>query len=284
MLGPEPGGLLVVSRTSDRAFVPAEIGVIELIGNAAMLALRNAELLEDLKAANTAKSEFLNLAAHELRTPVTVIKGYTSMLQAGSLDEGAEREHALSTIENKTAELARLVDSLLFTARLQAQPPAADDRSFDAVDVSARAVERAGAYARLGGASVTWSTDVEHLDALGDPESAGRILDNLLNNAIAYSDGPAHVELRITSTAEEVAIEVEDKGRGIPADQQAAVFDAFVRVEEPGSDPGTGAGLGLYIARRLAENIGAELSLVRSAPGSGSVFRLRLRRRVEAGR
>ncbi len=282
MLGPGPGGLLVVSRTSDRPFGPAEVGVLELIGNAAMLALRNANLLEDLKAANTAKSEFLNLAAHELRTPVTVIKGYTSMLQSGSLHEGAEREQALSTIQNKTTELARLVDSLLITARLQAEPPADDDRSFDAVDVCARAVERAAAYARLSGATVTWSTDAEHVDALGNPESAGRILDNLLNNAIAYTDGPARVDLTITSTNQDVLIEIEDNGRGIPADQQAAVFDAFVRVEEAGADPGIGAGLGLYIARRLAENIRGDLSLVRSAPGMGSVFRLRLRRHAPA--
>jgi len=207
-----------------------------------------------------------------------VIKGYTSMLQAGSLDDGAERERALSIIQNKAAELARLVDSLLLTARLQTRPPTADDRSFNAVEVSAQAVERASAYAGLGGGTVSWSTDVEHVDALGDPDSAGRILDNLLNNAIAYSDGPARVELRVSSTDRDVTIDVEDHGRGIPANQHAAVFDPFVRVDEPGGEAGTGAGLGLYIARRLAELIGGELLLVRSEPASGSVFRLRLRR------
>ena len=284
MLGADPGGLLVVSRMTEEPFSTADIGVVELMGNAAMLALRNARLLEDLKAANTAKSEFLNLAAHELRTPVTVIKGYTSMLQGGSFDDGAQREGALSIIQDKAAELARLIDSLLFTARLQSEPPAVEQRRIDAVPIAALAVERASAYVRLRGGTVTWSADQERVDVYADADSAGRILDNLLNNAIAYSDGPPEIELTIESTEDHVAIDIKDRGRGIPPAQHAAIFDAFVRVEGAGSEKSTGAGLGLYIARRLAEGMGGELSLVRSEPANGSVFRLRLARRDDKPR
>lgn len=284
MLGAEPAGLLVVSRTAEKPFGNADMGIVELMGNAAMLALRNARLLEDLKAANTAKSEFLNLAAHELRTPVTVIKGYTSMLQGGAFDDGAAKDSALSIIQDKAAELARLVDSLLFTARLQSEPPALELQRVDAVALAAQAVERAAAYAQLRGGTVKLSAGRERVEVDADADSAGRILDNLLNNAIAYSDGAPEIDVAIQSAEDHVLIDVADCGRGIPPAQHAAIFDPFVRIERAGSDQSPGAGLGLYIARRLAESMGGDLSLVRSEPESGSVFRLRLGRGGAAGR
>ena len=88
----------------------------------------------------------------------------------------------------------------------------------------------------------------------------------------------AHVEVRVAARDRFVEVDVHDDGRGIPASHHAAVFDEFVRVDdgEIGSVPG--AGLGLYIGRRLAESMGGELILVSSTPGQGSIFRLRLNR------
>jgi signal transduction histidine kinase len=278
MVKGQPAGLLVVSRENDRAFTAGDISLIELMGNAAMLALRNARLFEDLEVASAAKTQFLNMAAHELRTPVTVISGYTSILQSGQLDDRKDTDKALAVIEKKARELANLVDALLVAARMQSGSIGAERGAFDIAEGAAQAVARAEPFAQLSGGTLSVVLPAGAVHALGNPEHAGRILDNLINNAIAYSRGIPHVEVRVASADAFVLVDVHDDGRGIPESHQAAIFDEFVRIDDGENGSVPGAGLGLYIGRRLAESMGGELILVRSEPGEGSVFRLRLER------
>jgi signal transduction histidine kinase len=276
MLQGEPRGLLVVSRTGEQPFTAGDVSILELMGNAAMLALRNARLFEDLQLASAAKTQFLNMAAHELRTPITVIKGYASILQEGELNDRGDTSKALAVIEQKAAELAQLVDALLLAARAQAGSIGGERIRFDIVECAAQAVARAKAFSELAGGTLTAVLPSGPMDALGNPEQTSRILDNLINNAIAYRSGPPHVEVRVNGTDEYVEVEVHDDGRGIAQSHHAAVFDEFVRVDDGEEAAVPGSGLGLYIGRRLAEHMGGELTLIRSAPGEGSVFRLRL--------
>ncbi|MEA2655924.1 MAG: two-component system, OmpR family, phosphate regulon sensor histidine kinase PhoR, partial [Chloroflexota bacterium] len=278
MLKGQPAGLLVVSREGEAPFTAGDVSILELMGNAAMLALRNARLFEDLQLASAAKTQFLNMAAHELRTPVTVISGYTSILQSGGLDDRADTDKALAVIERKASELADLVDALLVAARVQSGSIGAERNAFDIVDGASQAVARAEAFADLSGGTLTAVLPSEPLEALGNPEHARRILDNLINNAISYSSGPPHVEVHVAANDRFVEVDVHDHGRGIPESHHAAVFEEFVRIDDVESGSVPGAGLGLYIGRRLAESMGGELILVSSSPGQGSVFRLRLDR------
>src|SRR5487761_877845 len=283
MLKGEPGGLLVVSRTGDTPFTAGDVSILELMGNAAMLELRNARLFEDLQLASAAKTEFLTMAAPELRTPITVISGYTAILQAGGFNDRSDIDKALTVIEHKADELAKVVDALLLAARVQSGSIGAVNGAFDIVECVELAVARAQPFAELAGAKLTAVLPPGAIDALGNPEHASRILDNLINNSIAYSSGSPWVEVRLAASDDHVEVDVQDHGRGIAASHHAAVFDEFVRIDdgEIGSPPG--AGRGLCIGRRLAESMGGELILVRSAPGEGSVFRLRLNR-PDAGR
>ena len=276
ILGGAPSGLLVVSRTIDTPFAASDVAILELMGNAAMLALRNARLLEDLTTANLAKSDFLNMAAHELRTPVTVIKGYTSMLRSEPSDDVRRRNNSLDVIERKAAELGRLVESLLTAAR--AQSGAITEVSpVDATDALRQAVARALPFAELRGGAIGLSLPSAPVHVLGSDESIGRILDNLLNNAVAYSEGAPRIEARLSLEPGHADLEIEDRGQGMAPEHHEAIFDAFVRVDSATPSSIGGAGLGLYISKQLAQGMGAELSLVRSEPGQGSVFRLRLR-------
>jgi len=263
MLKGEPAGLLVVSREGDQPFTSGDVSMIELMGNAAMLALRNARLFEDLQLASAAKTQFLNMAAHELRTPVTVISGYTSMLQTAGVGDRDDTDRALTVIEQKASELANLVDALLVAARMQGGSIGGERTTFDIVEGTAQAVARAGAFADLSGGTLAAVLPPNPVPAMGNPEHARRILDNLINNAIAYSSGPPHVEVRVTTRDEFVLVDVHDDGRGIPASHHAAVFDEFVRLDDAETGSVPGAGLGLYIGRRLAESMGGELHLYR---------------------
>jgi signal transduction histidine kinase len=276
-LSGRPAGLLIVSRTADRQFTNADTTTLQLMGNAAMLALRNARLFEELKKASASKTEFLNLAAHELRTPVTVISGYASLLRAGIIERNStESDKALGVIEQKAGELKKLVDALLLAARLQTGSPVTKRRVLDIVESVRLAASRAKAFAGLKGGTVGSQLPDAPILVVADGDHLARILDNLLNNAVAYSDGPPQVEARVVPAPGHVWVEVRDRGRGIPASQSEFIFEQFARVEDPNESGTSGAGLGLYIARGLARNMGGELELFSTELGKGSIFRLRL--------
>lgn len=216
----------------------------------------------------------LNLAAHEMRAPLTVLRGYLSMLRDGSLDDAA-REDAIRMMETKAEELGGLADVLVTAARLESQDLVRQPVVFDVGEAVAAAARRAEPRARLERASV-------HVFATGAPArvhadrcQVTRILTNLVNNAITYSSPPAEVAVEIRPSGP-VEVAVHDRGLGIAVEQQARIFERFSRFADGGVHRTSGLGLGLAISRDLAELNGGELLLERSAPGEGSVFVLRL--------
>lgn len=237
---------------------------------------RRVELAErgrlEAEAASASKSEFLNMAAHELRTPLSVLSGYLSLLLEGSL--GPPGEQWLDTmriIQQKTAELNRLVDSLLQAARIGGEAPAGEARPIDLAAAASDAVQRAGDRARLQGATVLLAAPSAPVLVQANEEQVSRILNCLIDNALTYADGPAWVKVTV---AAEGAVDVEDRGPGIPAGEEEAIFERFHRVAAPGRLSPPGAGLGLYIARSLAHLHGGTLELVPSPACEGSRFRL----------
>ena len=267
--------LLAASRLAEPPLTQEEIATLQQVGSVAVLALRNARLLEEAQAASRAKSDFLNLAAHELRTPLSVISGYLSMLQDGSFGEPSEMWRApIDTVAHKASELSGLVRSLLTAARIQAGTLPSNRGLVDLRQLVKEACLRAEARAHLLGGEVILETPDAAVRVLADEDHVGRVLDNLLNNALTYSDGPAVVEV-VVSLGATAEVQVTDHGIGIDPAQHARVFERFYRAD-PAVTMHSGTGLGLYIARELAGQNGGSLELLTSAPGSGSSFVLRL--------
>jgi signal transduction histidine kinase len=277
VVGEKPDGLLVLSRVSGPAFTADDVEMLRLIGHVAALALRNARLFAGAQEASQAKSLFLNMAAHELRTPLTVILGYVSLLLEGSLGPPSDSwRPALELLEGKSRELAALVDGILIAARLEEGPIGLPREMLDLRDVLARAVVRLQPRARLTQAEVVAEAPPSELLVEAHQESLDQILDNLLNNAIAYSASGPRVRLRARSEDGQAVVAVDDLGVGIAADMRERIFERLVRIDQPqlGFPPGTG--LGLYISRTLAERMNGSLVLAHSEPGQGSTFELRL--------
>jgi PAS domain S-box-containing protein len=273
-VGDEVAAILLLGRQRDMAFSTDDLDMLQLIGNVAAVALRNAQLYSQAQESSLSKSEFLNLAAHELRTPLSVVRGYASMLIDGTLGPGPRQwERPLEVLENKLRELNNLVDDLLTAARTEAGEISAEPALVDLAEVVRGAVQRAEARAAL----LTGQITVEHprtpVVAHADPDHVGRILDNLINNALTYSVTPPVVRLRVTEPAE---VAVEDGGAGIALEVHERIFERFFRVNDENLGPKPGTGLGLYISRALAERQGGALRLDRSAPGMGSTFVLSL--------
>jgi signal transduction histidine kinase len=268
---------VTVSRRTDRPFTASEARTLEVVSAAAGIALENARLFQDARQASLAKTEFLNMAGHELRTPLAVIRGYLSLIATGAYGTPPEGwVSVLSLLEDKSAELSTMVESILVAARLQTGRVQVSRDEVDLDAVVQQAVSRASAAAALTGGAVVGRYTSTPVRALGDARQIGVIVDNLLANAVKYSPPPAAVTATLESRGGFAEVRIADRGRGIPRDHQARIFEEFVRVDDKETGLTSGTGLGLYIARQLAERYGGSLELEWSEPGRGSSFLLRL--------
>ena len=284
LLGGMVDGVLVLFRAEDRAFTTGDLDTLALMAGIAVLALRNARLFREVQESSRTKSRFLNLAAHELRTPLTVITGYVSMLGDGSLGEpSAHWAVPVEIIASKSRELTQLVEDLLVTARLEAGAVPSVPAVVDMVEVARAASDRAGPRAALLDGEIVLSLPSHAVPVLADLVQVERIVDNLVNNALAYSTRPPRVELTVHGARDGSAGElvVSDNGIGIPAQRAEDIFQQFTRLDELPDRAGTG--LGLYIGRELAERNSGSLTLLRSRAGVGSSFLLRLPAAQTAG-
>jgi signal transduction histidine kinase len=278
VLGGSVIAVLLVSRMHDQPFRREDALTLQLVGNVAVLALRNARLFAEAQEAHRARSDFLNMAGHELRTPLTVIKGYLSMLSDGSLGQPpAGLRQPIELLASKADELGTLVDDLLFTSRLDSGRLPAHPMRLDLRIAIQEAARRAEPRVHLLGGDLETQVSDDPLVVSADPEHVARVLDNLVNNALTYRrpGQPAWVHLSARLEDTQAVVSVEDRGRGIPAELHERIFERFVRGEQ-GTSGAPGTGLGLYISRQLAARHGGRLELDRSAPGQGSRFSLRL--------
>jgi signal transduction histidine kinase len=267
---------MVLSRRDDHPFLANDLAMFQLIGNQAVLALRNARLFAQAQAVTRAQSDFLNMAAHELRTPLSVIAGYVSMMEDGTLGEPPRHWLApLETLRSKSAELDTLISELLVASRLEAGTMPFQDGVIELRDAAFAAIERIQPRASLLRARLDHRFPNEPVLAVGDAEQLGRILDNLLNNALSYSAERPRVGVTVHG-GRDTRIEVRDSGHGVPPEERERIFERFYRIDDPNVRHVPGTGLGLYISRQLAVRMGGSLTLDRTVVSRGSTFTLRL--------
>ena len=237
------------------------------------------DLYAAAQAASVAKSEFLNLAAHELRTPLSVVSGYLAMLQEGSLGAGPESwDKPLEILNSKTLELNKIVDDLLTASRLEIGSLLLQMETLDLRQEVAEAVERSAARAQLMGAEVNLKLPKTPVLVEADRAHLARIADNLINNALTYNLDPVRVVVRVIDRSPDgdPGIEVEDNGIGVMPGMEEKIFDRFTRLDDPAIGPVPGTGLGLHLSRELARRHGGSLVLARTEHHQGSVFTLRV--------
>jgi PAS domain S-box-containing protein len=231
---------------------------------------------EDAEAATKAKSEFLNNIAHDFRTPIHAIQGFSSYLQAESVTE--RQKKFISFINESSKNLLRLVEDLLDVSKLTSGKIELRSVEFDLN----KSVTDAVAMARIGVMDKPVTLLCVLPDSLprvkGDDIRYRQILDNLISNAIKYTD---HGQVTVTVNSEyegcpegkcRVRISVKDTGLGIPKEKQSRIFDAFTRFHEfEGGKERGGVGMGLYIVKTLVDLMKGTTSVV-SEVGQGSEF------------
>lgn len=221
-----------------------------------------------LKEADEAKTMFLATASHELKTPLTVIRGFAQALTSGLALDTADRGEALRAIERRAVELTKIVDRLLLSSRIEAGRAEVVPVEADVLGVVA---ERAAALEAATGRSIVVEGTPDLPQAVVDPDALATVIDHLLDNAIKYSPGGEPVLVRMSAQDAWVDLAVVDTGIGMDAEQMAHCFEKFWQAESSDVRRFGGTGIGLYIVRSLVEAMGGKVS-VESAPGRGSTF------------
>jgi len=269
-------GLLAMGRKKDDPFDPAAVQSLQQFSTLGALLLRNARLIAQAQDAERAKSEFMSIAVHELRAPLTVTGGYLALALEGAFGELPKPLRGiLETVQRKTEEAKDLADELVTVARLEGKVLMPRTNPVSVNHAVQEALLRARPRAEL--VRATLQTEIgDDVVMLADGALVGKILDNLLNNALTYTRHPPTIRVGVRREGAQVALTVTDDGIGVSPEDQGRIFQRFARGTDPlvGEKPGTG--LGLYLSRGLAEQMSGSLQLESSRPGEGSTFVLRL--------
>ena len=240
---------------------------------------RRAELIVERRAAELeslerSKSRFLNLASHELKGPITVLRGYIAMMGEGVFPAG-ELPDLASLLEGRVAQMDFLVTQMVEAARLE---DSRLDLRRDLLDIreAVREAVAAVTLTRRPNRPVEAFLPSEPVWVVGDGPRIETICLNLLDNALKYSPGNTRVTCRVTG-GEHPNVVVSDEGVGIAPDLMGQLFTRFGRIENALTRSVPGTGLGLYISREVARRLGGDITVV-SDPGLGSTFTLSLPR------
>ena len=259
----------------------SERQAVEILSRTAALAIERArddQALRDgerrLREADRHKDEFLAALSHELRNPLAPLRTALQLLRTDAAESA--RGRLLDTMDRQVNQLVRLVDDLLEVSRISRGAVELRNERLDAASVVALAIETSEPVIRAAGHDLSVESPDHPVWINGDRVRLAQILSNLLNNAAKYSNAGGRIVVRTSEHAGEAWISVRDGGVGIDPESMARLFDLFVRGPESDRRHREGLGVGLALARRLAELHGGSLSGASEGPGRGSEFTLRL--------
>jgi two-component system CheB/CheR fusion protein len=220
------------------------------------------------------QDEFLAWAGHELRSPLTTLRGYLQ-LAARRLDPGADERlrRYLGLAGEEAQRLGLLVGELLDATRLQSGKLHLRLAPLDLAPLVAHTVELAQVLTQ--GQTLALETEAGPIMVAGDAGRLEQVLFNLLTNAITHAAGTERIEVRLRRDGETAELVVRDDGPGIPAEALETIFARFAQADPIPRPGGAGLGLGLYIAREIVAAHGGTIG-AQSAPGEGAAFTVRL--------
>ncbi|MHB8645365.1 MAG: sensor histidine kinase [Thermomicrobiales bacterium] len=267
------GAITFVSAESGRHYTQADLAMAEEVANRAALAVENARLYSDAQRAIAVRDEFMSLASHELKTPVTSLKMYTQVLRRQAERRGeTDVTERFIKMERQIDKLTGLINDLLNVARIEGGRLEFLDELFDLNAVVREAVD--AVQPTTAKHTITIEGDID-TPIWGDGERIGQVVTNLLTNAVKYSPQADRVLVRLAREDERAIVSVQDFGIGIDEDHQPKIFDQFYRVSDPSEKTYPGLGLGLHIASEIVRRHGGTLG-VQSAKNAGAIFTVTL--------
>ncbi|MEX0772666.1 MAG: PAS domain S-box protein [Balneolales bacterium] len=230
---------------------------------------------EQAEQANKTKSIFLANMSHELRSPLNSIVGFTRRLLKGSGPlTDTRNQNALKTISRNAGNLFSLINDILDLSKVEAGKMDFDQKDVKLADLCTQIIEEVEPMASAKNISVTFKCSQDY-QVKADPRRLRQVLLNIINNAIKFTDDGS-VDIRLAANGEnEVLIMVKDTGLGISEDRMDVIFNMYEQVDSDRDEKRGGSGLGLTISRRLAREMGGDVT-VASKPNQGSCFTIHL--------
>jgi signal transduction histidine kinase len=279
----------VVGILSAMSYVPhdfnrQEIALLEAIANQVGTSAENARLFQEVKEhvvnleeayarlqeLDNMKDEMIQNISHEMRTPLTFVKGYVQLLLDEQLGELTDMQQAsLEIVDRKTEQLARLIGDIITLQTLTEKTLRV--QITDLAEIARQAIGVWQSEASSSGIALEEVISDNIPLALADPDHVRQVFDHLLSNAIKFSLDEGMITVRITAAEGWLVTEVSDTGIGIPPDQLSRIFDRFYQVDGSAERRFGGAGLGLSVVKLIVESHGG-MVFVQSRLGEGSVF------------
>ncbi len=264
--------LLITTKLTDQSLEmdasPLHDGQGNLVG--AVVVLHD---VSELNRLEMVRREFVANASHELKTPITAIRGLVETLIDDEELEPAKRDRFLGKIKDQSIRLGSIVTDLLTISRLESESNETEEMSFDLCEV---VQSTSSVFISTGEEQdITVKVQVPNspIELSGDEEALRQIVSNLLDNAVKYSSTGGEVCVRLHRHDDHAILEVEDTGIGIEPKDQDRIFERFYRVDKARSRELGGTGLGLAIVKHIAQSHGGNVSLD-SIPGTGSTFKV----------
>ena len=277
-------GTLILSTTGDGSFGEYDLRLLMLFAEQAAVAISNAqafrrekESVERLADLDRLKTEFIATITHELKTPLTSLMGYATILRKRALELNAEqREEFFNIMARQGDRILRLIEELLQSSRIDA---GAAKLRREPIDLGAIAKEVETSLTSVA-KTHTLAIDVpDHdLGLYGDPTALEHVLTNLLENALKYSEPGTEIRLAVEENDQEIHIKVADRGQGIDPEDLPHIFERFRQANGQGRTRNS-VGLGLYIVRSLVTAHGGRV-WADSTVGTGTTFTIALPRRA----
>ena len=266
----KPLGVIVVDRAEPFTLPDAQF-LSHLCGRAAA-AIENAQLYQAVQSANQAKTKFVNVVTHELRIPMTSIKGYTDLIRQGAVGTINEQQLSfLNIVRNNIDRMSALVSDLSEISRIETGRLKLDCSLIQAqgyVEEVVRSLQPK-LEEKQQFLDADFQPDLSHVFA--DPNRLMQILTNLVSNACKYTPVGGKIHIQAYQQDQAVRIDVTDTGIGISEEDQARLFSQFFRSEDPAVREEQGWGLGLSVTKLIVELMGGNIGFT-SVYGQGSTF------------
>lgn len=268
----KPIGFIFFSSMEKDTYRDAHVELFQEIAAQLALTLEKSRLYEEKIRLNDLKNKFLGIAAHDLRSPIAVIKGYADIFSEGLLgDLTPEQQGPIRSISQHCDKMLALIRDLLSVSVIESGHLALDPRETDLVAYLKKNAIDNKLLAKAKSVEFVLEVSETLPTVMMDGDRIDQVINNLVTNAIKFSPPKGRVVLRASLQKDRVAISVTDQGPGIPAAEISKLFRYFGRTNVLPAQGEKSTGLGLAIAKRMVEAHGGTIG-VESQPGKGSTF------------
>lgn len=294
-------GYVLLGEHLGGSYTSRDLDVLLAISNELVIAVQNALSLNEVKELNSTlqqridvatkelrssnaqlkhldevKDEFMSMASHQLRTPLTSIKGYLSMVLEGDAGKiTPQQEKLLYEAFNSSERMVRLISDFLNVSRLQTGKFLIEKSVFDIRDIVKQEVKELEMLAASHSLKLRLNVGKDSLPVEADADKIRQVMMNFIDNAIYYTNPKGTIVVNLERVKDDVAFTVVDSGIGVPEDEQAKLFTKFFRAKNARKQRPDGTGVGLYLARRVITAHSGAI-IFESKEGKGSTFGFRL--------